>query len=101
LLEDRTHDIIKCNIKTPTNASLERITYKGKGGIFGEQVTQTTPVDYNDMEKIVPGFKFINGPCNPCLALNARPDYSCPFELKAKDQTPFVSNVWQYLWGTD
>jgi len=99
LIEDRTYDVIRCNIKSPTDASLERIKYAGKGGIFGEQITEETPVDYNELEKIIPGFNFIDKPCNPCSALNAKPDYSCKFTLNAKDKSPFISNVWKYLWS--
>ena len=99
LLENRSDDIIKCNMENPNNSTLERITYTGKGGIFGEQTSKTTPVDYNDLEKIIPGFTFLNGPCNPCGALNENPDYSCPFRLKVKNKPPFVSSVWQNLWG--
>ena len=99
LIENRSDDIIKCNMKNSNNSTLERITYTGKGGIFGEQKTKITPVDYNDLEKIIPGFTFLNGPCNPCGALNENPDYSCPFRLKVKNKPPFVSGVWQNLWG--
>ena len=99
LLENRSDDIIKCNMKNPNNSTLERITYTGKGGIFGEQTSKTTDVDFNDLEKIIPGFTFLNGPCNPCGAVNENPDYSCPFRLKVKNKPPFVSGVWQTLWG--
>lgn len=99
LLENRSDDIIKCNMKNSNNSTLERTTYTGKGGIFGEQTSKTTPVDFNDLEKIIPGFTFLNAPCNPCGALNENPDYSCPFRLKVKNKPPFVSDVWQTLWG--
>jgi hypothetical protein len=99
LLENRSDDIIKCNMKNPNDSTLERTTYTGKGGIFGEQKSKTTPVDYNYLEKIIPGFTFLNGPCNPCGALNETPDYSCPFRLKVKNKPPFVSDVWQNLWN--
>ena len=81
------------------DATLERITYTGKGRIYGEQTSKTTSVDYNDLENIIPGFKFLNGPCNPCGAINENPDYSCPFQLKVKNKSPFISDVWQYLWN--
>jgi len=99
LLENRSDDIIKCNMKTSNDSTLERITYTGKGGIFGEQTSKKNPVDFNDLEKIIPGFTFLNGHCNPCGALNENPDYSCPFRLKVKNKPPFVSDVWQHLWG--
>jgi hypothetical protein len=98
LLENRSNDIIKCNMKNSNDSILERITYTGKGGIFGEQTSKTIPVDYKNLEKIIPGFTFLNGPCNPCGAVNESPDYSCPFRLKVKNKPPFVSGVWQNLW---
>jgi hypothetical protein len=99
LMQDRRDDIIKCNTIDNNNATLERIKYTGKGGIFGEQKTSVTPVDYNDLEEIIPGFTFLNGPCNPCGVLNENPDYSCPFKLTVKNKPPFISSVWQYLWN--
>jgi hypothetical protein len=51
------------------------------------------------LENIIPGFTFLNGPCNPCGAINEKADYSCPFKLNVKKQSPFISDVWQYLWN--
>ena len=50
LLENKSNDIIKCNMKNPNGATLERIKYTGKGGIYGEQTSTITPVDYNNLE---------------------------------------------------
>ena len=99
LKENRTADVIKCNMSNPKNTTLERIIYTGKGGIYGEQTSKVTPVDYNNLENIIPGFTFVNAPCNPCGALNETPDYSCPFRLNIKNKSPFISNVWQQLWN--
>lgn len=114
LIGNRSDDIIKCNLKGDSSSeatvgsseaivgsipTLERITYTGKGGIFGEQTKKVTPVDYNDLEKLIPGFTFLNSPCNPCGSMAAIPDYSCAYRLKVKNKTPFISSVWQYLWG--
>jgi len=90
-------NVIKCT-SSSTDSKLEKITYTGKGGIFNQQTKEITPVDYNDLENEIPGFTFVNGPCNPCGAINETPDYSCPFQLKVKNKPPFISNVWQYLW---
>jgi len=91
-------DVIKCN--SNDNPTLERITYTGKGGIFGEQTLKKTHVDYNNLENIIPGFTFTNEPCNPCGVLKEQSDYSCPFKLKVKNNS-FISSVWQYLWNID
>ena len=99
LIDNKSDDIIKCNMNKANGSTLERIRYTGKGGIYGEQTSKTTSVDYNDLENIIPGFKFLNGPCNPCGAINENPDYSCPFQLKVKNKSPFISDVWQYLWN--
>lgn len=101
LMEDKTADVIKCNMKDPKNAKLERITYTGKGGIYGEQTSKVSSVDYNDLENIIPGFTFVNKSCNPCGAINENPDYSCPFKLNVKNKPPFISTVWQYLWNVN
>ena len=99
LIGNKSDDIIKCNMNKPNGGTLERIAYTGKGGIFGEQTSMVSPVNYNDLENIIPGFEFLNGPCNPCGAINENPDYSCPFKLKVKNKSPFISNVWQKLWN--
>ncbi len=101
LIEDKSNDVIKCNMKNDNNSTLERITYTGKGGIYGEQTSKVTSVDYNDLENIIPGFSFLAGPCNPCVSINKKPDYSCPFRLQVKNKPPFISDVWQYLWQID
>ena len=76
LQEDKTKNVIKCNL---TNEILERTVYTGKGKIFGEQTSIVNPVDYNNLESIVPGFNFVDEPCNPCTS-----DYSCKFKLNIK-----------------
>lgn len=98
LLENRMDDIIKCNMENINGAKLERTTYTGKGSIYGEQTSKVLPVDYNDLESIIPGFSFLNGTCNPCGAINEKPDYSCPFKLQVKNDPLSISNVWKTLW---
>jgi hypothetical protein len=95
LSKNKTYDTIKCNL---SNNSLERITYTGQG-IFGQQTKKVTHVDYKDLENIIPDFKFIKKPCNPCKAMKSIPDYSCPFDIKVEDKSPFISDVWKKLWN--
>jgi hypothetical protein len=90
-------DVIKCT-SSDSDSKPEKITYTGKGGIFGQQTKEINDVDYNELEKEIPGFTFVNGACNPCGALNETPDYSCSFKLNVKNKPPFISSVWQYLW---
>lgn len=102
LIDNKTYDIIKCNLKKDNSIpELERITYTGKGKIYGEQTEKITPVDYNELENIIPGFTFINSPCNPCGSMASVPDYSCAYELKVKNKPSTISEVWQYLWNIE
>ena len=91
--------VIKCNVDNNGIASLEKTVYTGKGGIFGEQTSKKNPVDYNNLESEIPGFKFLNRPCDPCKALNSTADYSCPYSLDVNGGSSGVSSVWNYLWG--
>jgi hypothetical protein len=94
LLEDKTKDLIRCNMNT---YELERTHYTGKEGIYGSQTSVIKPVDYNNLEKIIPGFKFVKEPCNPCGALKEKPDYSCTFHLpplgKVEPNPQFLQNM--------
>jgi hypothetical protein len=73
--------VIKCSIDDNGNASLEKTEYTGKGGIFGEQTSKKSSIQYADLESEIPGFKFLDGPCDPCKALNFPPDYTCKYKL--------------------
>jgi hypothetical protein len=98
-LKKHMNPVIKCNIDDNGNASLEKTEYTGVGGIFGEQTSKKSPVDYNNLESEIPGFKFLNSPCDPCKALNSTADYSCPYSLDVKGGRSGISSVWNYLWG--
>jgi hypothetical protein len=98
-LKKHMNPVIKCNVDNNGNASLEKTVYTGIGGIFGEQTSKKSPVDYNNLESEIPGFKFLNGPCDPCKSLNFNSDYSCPYSLDVKGGSSGISSVWNYLWG--
>lgn len=93
------NNVIKCGLDVSGNYVLQQTKYTGKGGINTQQTKETTIVDYNDLTKLIPGFSFINGSCNPCVALDDPPNYSCPFNLDVSGNRHGVSNIWQYLWG--
>ena len=101
-LMERMYPVIKCKLDENGDSSLEKTIYTGKGGIFGEQTSIKSKVEYNNLEKEIPGFKFIKTSCNPCMAFNSLPDYSCPFNLTIKEEKKEkkdISSVWKYLWG--
>jgi hypothetical protein len=95
LKPDLRNDVIRCNMDTN---QLERIHYSGKDGIYGMQNYSVKPVNYKNLENIIPGFLFAKYPCNPCVAMKMNPEYTCPFELNIKDKPSVVSSVWQKLW---
>jgi len=98
--------IIKCDANTN---EIKQIQFMGYGGILGEQVNKETPVNYHDLENIIPGFKFINEPCNPCTNMGNSTNY-CPFildisqnEIGANGVTinngeSGISALWKHLW---
>ena len=96
--------IIKCKSDVSGNYALSQGQY---------DTTQSkqvyTEVEASDLENIIPGFKFVSQPCNPCVALNSPPNYTCPFTLDLSNNNSQgqpnnifsnnISKVWQYLWG--
>jgi hypothetical protein len=98
---------IKCypENKNSKKYVLKSTEYLGNEGILGSQIWETKNVDVNNLENIIPGFKFLKGPCNPCSAIpySNNPSYDCPFSLKLKNTRDIkyksgVSEVWKYLW---
>lgn len=93
----RYNSIIKCDMTDRNNVRMQQTFYPPLGSL---NTPSKEYVDYNDLENAIPGFKFIKEPCEPCIALNAMPDYSCPFSLKTKNNpSGIVSGVWEYLWN--
>lgn len=89
--------IIKCKSDISGNYSLAQMQYDKT-----QDKQISTEVDASDLENIIPGFKFVSQPCNPCEALNSPPNYTCPFILDLSSNNSFSSNiskVWQFLWG--
>jgi hypothetical protein len=77
--------LIKCD---PKMNRLKQSQYIGDGGILGEHVYQESPVDYNQLEDLVPGFQFTNGACDPCANLNNNNSQSCSFSLGNLKSSP-------------
>jgi len=99
-LPDNINNIVRCGLPDGVNgnAVMEKITNVGYNGINGSMTKNYAPVPDSEIPKLVAGFKFLKGECNPCLALNSPPDYSCPFSLNVGDGGE-VSSIWKDLWG--
>jgi len=105
-LPDNLNNIVRCGFGTDAsgntdingNAIMEKIVNVGYDGINGSMIKNITPVADADLPGLVPGFKFLKGACNPCVALDDPTNYSCPFSLNVGDGGQ-VSDIWSDLWG--
>jgi hypothetical protein len=94
-------DIVKCNIDDNGKGYMEKIKHNEVWNGYDELTTNgynkciKQRINNNDMEKQVPGFKFVNGVCNPCSILNDVPNFKCPFTLNNEN----ISPVWKILWN--
>ena len=92
--------VIKCGINSASQQyELQRVKYTDDNGILGYHSEDIQSISYNSLPQMIPGFKFIKGNCDPCVALNNPPAYTCPFNLEVKDRPQGVSPIWQYLWN--
>lgn len=97
-LPSNINNIIQCSTNAKGDSILEKIVYNGYDSIYGNLNTTVTEIDYNDLPNQVNGFKFLGAPCNPCVALNSSPNYTCPFALNTGNGYD-VSPIWQMLWN--
>jgi len=93
-LAHKKRPIVKCNLERNV---LEKTEVTGYEGIFNTDLYKTTDVNDDDLETLIPGFKFKRGKCNPCN--NLKNPSSCPFELDIKGTPQGSSSVWDYLWA--
>jgi hypothetical protein len=93
------NNVIKCGYNKDGSLSMQEIIPKGNDGILYNHVKKILPIDYKNLENIIPGFSFLNKPCNPCDALNNPPDYNCRFKLDLRGSKKGISPVWKYLWN--
>ena len=92
--------IIKCGLNNQSQQfELQRVKYTGNNGILGYHSEDIQNISYKSLPDMIPGFKFIKEKCDPCIALNNPPSYTCPFNLEVKDRPSGVNPIWQYLWG--
>ena len=92
------NDTIKCSTDSNGNSVMEKTVFNGMNLWNGYMNTNTSVVKPEDIPKEMPGFTFVNNPCNPCVALNSPGDFSCPFKLNIKGNDS-ISNPWKSLWG--
>jgi len=93
-LISKNDNLIRCGMNKNKKIVLQEIENQGNDGITGVHKNVTTTFDYNKLPSIFPGFHFINSPCDPCVALNNPPDYSCPFSLTSNEPSAIWSSLW-------
>jgi hypothetical protein len=110
MLEAGAKDVnntIKCTTDSNGNAIMQKKIYTGMNSWNGYMNSIVETVKPEDIPKEMPGFSFVKGACNPCVALNSPQDFSCPFKLNVKEKLPSVkakgddsiSLPWKQLWG--
>lgn len=100
-MPDNINNVVKCGTDPNTGkAIIEKIVYNGYDSINGNLNKTVTVLNNDQLPAEIPGFNFINSPCNPCSALNSPPEYKCPFTLNTGNGNE-VSPVWNMLWNTD
>lgn len=92
------HNTIKCSVDSNGNSVMEKKIYTGSTLWNGYMNNTTTQVKPDDIPRDMPGFTFVNKPCNPCVALNYPSDFSCPFKLNIEGNND-ISYPWKSLWG--
>lgn len=91
------NETIKCNTNNEGNTLLQKKIFKGYNNWNGYSNYETTDITNENIPKEVPGFRFINNVCNPCVALDN--DYTCPFQINTKKEGDKISTVWRRLWN--
>ena len=89
---------IKCSTDSIDNSIIQKKVYTGMNLWNGYMNSTTTEVKPEDIPNEMPGFSFVKGPCNPCVALNSPGDFSCPFKLNVKGDDS-ISEPWKQLWN--
>jgi len=89
---------IKCSDNTEKNSSIQKTTLHGYNLWNGYKNTTTTDIANENIPKEMPGFSFVNKPCNPCVILDDPTNYSCPFRLNVEGDNE-ISDIWKQLWN--
>jgi len=90
-----SNNLIRCGIDSNNKVSLQETQNLGDDGITGAHIKKTTTLDYKKLPSLIPGFRFIGSPCDPCTAVENPPKYTCPFSLTSYDPSPIWASLWE------
>lgn len=97
-ISNNNNDTIKCSNDLNSSVLLKTV-FNGYNLKNGYKNTTTTTIKNEDIPSEVKGFSFVNGSCNPCVAINENPDYNCPFKINTNDgSSNNISPIWSDLW---
>ena len=97
-MPENVNNVAVCGMDNLGNSVLQKKLYTGYSGLDGHMIENITTIRNADIPSVVSGFRFLKNACNPCVALNGPPDYSCPFSINVGDGND-VSKIWRMLWG--
>jgi hypothetical protein len=95
------HDVnntIKCTTDSKGKAVMQKQVFTKMNLWNGHMDSKITNLNPEDIPNEMPGFSFVRGACNPCVALNSPGDFSCPFKLNVEGDDS-ISSPWKKLWG--
>ena len=90
-LISKEKNVVRCG----TNGMPVLSLGQGSGGSGGSGIGEVE-IDPSILPSLVQGFQFVSSVCNPCVALNDVPDYSCPFTLR--NDSDKITSIWKLLW---
>jgi hypothetical protein len=90
---DNKYDTIKCSSDENNDSHVVGVIKKNFTDDYIENSERISDIN---IPVNMPGFNFVKGPCNPCVAIHN--DYSCPFKLNVGGDDS-VSPIWKNLWG--
>ena len=89
---NNNNNYIPNTIKCSPDSVMQKKVYTG----INDLNFITNVVKPEDIPTEIPGFSFVKGSCNPCLALDA--DFTCPFKLNIEGDNS-ISKPWRKLWN--
>ena len=78
--------VIKCSSSGDGDDALEKIQFDGYDPVNFNVLTKNSFIDTGNIEREVPGFKFIEKQCNPCANLSSAG--SCRFSVNQLSEAP-------------
>ena len=96
-MPQNVHNTLKCTTDKHGNSVMEKKVFTGMDYWNGYFNINKTIVKPENIPQEMKGFSFVKSACDPCVALNYPPDFSCPFRLNIKGND-LISSQWKHLW---